>query len=518
MCRAGRVDELHPLRGPGPCTSRHAQLGLRALCVRAPHVRIQVRFSPLHRFLELGGDVNPIFFGMPRFFGIDVVRSLLLHGMGHVASRPEMEVRMRIARDGYLADLIASKGNGLVKVVTGIRRSGKSYLLEELFCEHLRDSGIPDGNIVFVALDDRRNRSLRDPDEMLAFLDSAVAAAPNPDAGVFVIIDEVQMLREFTDVLTSLLHRRGVDVFVTGSNSRFLATDVVTEFRGRADQHRIHPLSFKEYFSAVGGDAERAFADYLVWGGMPLALSFDSDERRAAYLADLLDEVYLADVVERNGLHDAEGLGELACVLASSVGSLTNPTRIANTFASRKGASLSDKTIEKYISCLEDAFLISRARRFDVKGRRYISSPSKWYFEDTGLRNARLGFRQIDEGHLLENVIFNELRRRGASVDVGVVESWGRASSGKTRRTSLEIDFVVNRGSMRCYVQSAASLADAATREREKRPLSLVGDNFRKLVVCADSLPPHSDDDGVQTIGVIDFLLDEDSLDRYAGV
>ena len=425
---------------------------------------------------------------------------------------------MRIARDHYLDQLIARKGNGLIKVVTGIRRCGKSYLLTNLFHEHLRSCGVPEDHIVEVALDDRRNKSLRDPDEMLAYLDAKVSGSADSSIPYYVVIDEVQLLDEFVDVLNSLLHVPNVDVYVSGSNSRFLATDVVTEFRGRGDQVRLHPLSFSEYCAAEGGDPTRAWSDYLVYGGMPLVLSYETPQEKAAYLQGLFDEVYLVDIVDRYHLRNAPELGELVDVLASAVGSLTNPTRIANTFASERGLSVDNKTVSRYIDYLRDAFLVSEARRYDVRGRAYINSPSKYYYEDTGLRNARLNFRQVEEGHLMENVIYNELVVRGYSVDVGVVNTFGRSAAGKTERKRLEIDFVVNRGSSRCYIQSALNIDSPEKAEQEKRSLKRVDDSFQKVVVVRDEPVPHYDDDGILIMGIRDFLLDPESLERFSGV
>lgn len=425
---------------------------------------------------------------------------------------------MRIERSRYLDRLVSKKGNGLIKVITGVRRCGKSYLLNVLFHEHLVSCGIDEGHIIEIALDDRRNRRLRDPDEMLAYLDARIAAAGDSEMPCYIVIDEVQLLDEFVDVLNSLLHVPSVDVYVTGSNSKFLASDVVTEFRGRGDQVRLHPLSFAEYCSAVPDDPRVAWNDYLVYGGMPLVLSMRSPEEKAAYLHGLFEEVYLIDIAQRHNLRNAEGLAQLVDVLASSVGSLVSPFKISNTFASEQRVSLSDKTIERYLVCLEDSFLVTPAKRYDVKGRRHIGSPSKLYFEDVGLRNARLNFRQIEESHLMENVVFNELVARGYSVDVGVVDAFGRDESGKTMRSRLEIDFVVNRGSTRYYVQSALRMDTPEKAAQEKRSLQKTGDSFRKLVITKDAIASHYDDDGIQTVDVLDFLLDPDSLERSADV
>ena len=422
---------------------------------------------------------------------------------------------MRIQRQAYLDKLIAKQGNGLVKVVTGIRRCGKSFLLFELFHEYLCSSGVSEGQIIEIALDDRRNKALRDPDNMLAYLDSRMVDRRTP---YYVIIDEVQMLDEFVDVLNSLLHTPNVDVYVTGSNSRFLATDVATEFRGRGDQIRVHPLSFAEFSQARGLDAERAWDEYLLYGGMPLILSQEGAREKAAYLISLLDEVYLVDIVERYGLRGAAGLEELVNVLASSIGSPTNPNRIADTFASERKTTIDDKTVRRYIDCLRDAFLLAEAKRFDIKGRRYIGSPSKYYFEDHGLRNACLNFRQIDEGHLMENVIYNELIRRGYSVDVGSIETFGKSKEGKTMRKQLEVDFVVNMGSSRCYIQSAWKMDTPEKMEQEKRSLLRLKDGFRRVLLVSETVASHYEDDGILVTDVKSFLLNQNSLEAAPSV
>ena len=410
---------------------------------------------------------------------------------------------MRINRDVYLQKLIDRKHNGMVKVVTGVRRCGKSYLLFELFREHLQHEGVPEDHIIAVQLDDRKNKALRDPDACDAYVRSRIGG----DGQYYILLDEVQLMDEFEDVLNGFSHIRNADVYATGSNSRFLSTDVITEFRGRGDEVRIHPLSFAEYHAAVDADWDDAWDSYLIYGGMPYAVQLATDTDRAAYLQRLFRETYLRDIVERNGVrHEAE-LEELTNVVASAVGSLTNPEKLARSFSSMKGLSLSAPTIKRYLGYLEDAFLVGKAKRYDVKGKRYISTPLKYYFEDVGLRNALLNFRQHEETHLMENVIFNELCMRGYAVDVGVVDI---TEAGAHKR--VEIDFVANRGSDRVYLQSAFALPDEAKREQETRPLRAVPDSFQKVVIQGGSHVPTRDENGLLTMGVKQFLLEGASL------
>ncbi|WP_165055723.1 MULTISPECIES: ATP-binding protein [unclassified Adlercreutzia] len=410
---------------------------------------------------------------------------------------------MRIERSIYLDKLIARKHNGLVKVVTGARRCGKSYLLFELFREHLLDEGVSPDRIIKIQLDDRKNKALRDPDACDAYVRERVGAGQH-----YALIDEVQMMDEFEDVLNGFLHIDNLDVYVTGSNSRFLSHDVITEFRGRGDEVRIHPLGFAEYYSAVGGDWDDAWNDYLTFGGMPHVAELKADRDKAAYLEALFRETYLRDIVERNKVqHEAE-LGELVDVVASAVGSLTNPDKLERAFRSLKGSSISAPTIKRYLGYLEDAFLLSEAKRYDVKGKKYISTPLKYYFEDVGLRNARLSFRQQEETHIMENVLYNELVVRGFKVDVGVV---GISEGGKRKR--LEIDFIANEGSRRYYIQSAFALPDAGKRAQEERPLLAVKDFFKKIIVVGGSARPSRDEHGIVTMGLKQFLLDPNSLE-----
>lgn len=415
---------------------------------------------------------------------------------------------MVIKRDIYLNKLIRKKKNGLIKVVTGVRRCGKSYLLFRLFHRHLTETGVPDDHIIEVALDDRSNKELRDPDMMLSFVKSRIQDGKD----YYIILDEVQYMDEFEDVLNSLLHIPNADIYVTGSNSRFLSSDVITQFRGRGDEIHVYPLSFREYYSEYQGTLDEAWDDYMIYGGLPLILSMESDEDKAEYLTALFQKVYISDIVERHNVRNKEELDELVDVLASAIGSYTSFVKLTKTFTSVKNKTISDKTIKNYIDYLTDAFLISKAVRYDIKGRKYIGSPAKYYFEDVGLRNARLGFRQVEESHLMENIIYNELRIRGYHVDVGIVEHYGKADDGRRTKRMLEVDFVAARGSEKYYIQSAFSIPDAEKAAQEKRSLLDISDSFRKIIVTGNNIKVRRDENGITTIGLRNFLLDEDSL------
>ena len=415
---------------------------------------------------------------------------------------------MEIKRDIYLNKLIRKKKNGLIKVVTGIRRCGKSYLLFHLFHDHLLDSGIPEDHIIEVALDDRSNKALRDPDAMLQFIKGNIRDRED----YYIVLDEVQYLDEFEDVLNSLLHIRNADIYVTGSNSRFLSSDVITQFRGRGDEIHVYPLSFAEFASAYPGSIEEAWDDYPVYGGLPLVLNMQAPEDKAEYLSSLFQKVYLSDIVERHRVRNKAELDELVDILASAIGSYTNQNKLVRTFKSVKGKAISDKTVKNYIDYLVDSYLISRAARYDIKGKKYIGSPSKYYFEDVGLRNARLGFRQIEPTHLMENIIYNELRIRGYHVDVGVVERSETNAAGKRGKKQLEVDFVATRGSEKYYIQSAYALPTADKLEQEQRSLLSIPDFFRRIVVVGDNIKVRRDENGITTIGLRNFLLDQDSL------
>ena len=415
---------------------------------------------------------------------------------------------MEIKRDMYLKKMIRKKKNGLIKVVTGVRRCGKSYLLFHLFHKHLLEEGVPEDHIIEIALDDRRNRALRDPDAMLRYIEARMQDADT----YYIILDEVQYMDEFEDVLNSLLHISNADVYVTGSNSRFLSSDVITEFRGRGDEIHVYPLCFREYASVYPGTVEEAWDDYVVYGGLPLTLSMEAPEDKAEYLATLFQKVYLSDIVERHKVRNKSELDELVDILASSTGSYTSLSKLTRTFKSVKNKTLSDKTIKNYMDYLMDSFLISKAVRFDIKGKKYIGSPAKYYFEDVGLRNARLGFRQVEENHLMENIIYNELRARGYHVDVGVVEHYSTSQSGKREKRRLEIDFVATKGSEKYYIQSAFAIPAADNVEQEQRGLRSISDSFRKIVVVGRNQKVRRNESGIATIGLQNFLLDEDSL------
>ena len=415
---------------------------------------------------------------------------------------------MEIKRDIYLDRLIRREKNGLIKVVTGVRRSGKSYLLFNLFHNYLLDKGVREDHIIEIALDDRSNKELRDPDIILKYVKAQIVDRDT----YYIILDEVQLLSEFEDVLNSFLHIRNADVYVTGSNSKFLSSDLITEFRGRGDEVRIYPLSFREYCSVYQGGIDEAWDDYFTYGGLPLILSRETPEEKAEYLMSLFQKVYLSDIVDRHKVRNREELDELVDVLASAVGSLTNPLKLANTFKTVKKKTISDKTLKKYIDYLMDAFLVSKAVRYDIKGRKYIGSPAKFYFEDMGLRNARLNFRQMEENHIMENIIYNELRIRGYHVDVGLVEQFGKNSDNKTTKKQLEVDFVVTRGSEKYYIQSAFAMDSEGKQEQEERPLNAIGDSFKKIIVVRDNIKIRRNDMGIVTIGIRNFLLNEDSL------
>lgn len=415
---------------------------------------------------------------------------------------------MEIKRAIYLDKLIRKKKNGLIKVITGVRRCGKSYLLFHLFHKHLLDSGVPENHIIEVALDDRSNKALRDPDAMLRFIKENI----RDEEDYYIILDEVQYLNEFEDVLNSLLHIRNADVYVTGSNSKFLSSDVITQFRGRGDEIHVYPLSFSEYVPAYQGSVDEAWDDYLIYGGMPLILTMAEPEDKAAYLNSLFQKVYISDIVERHDVRNKVELDELVDILASAIGSYTNQSKLVRTFKSVKGKTISDKTIKNYIDYLIDSFLISKAVRYDIKGKKYIGSPSKYYFEDVGLRNARLGFRQVEQTHLMENIIYNELRIREYHVDVGVVEYYGVNGEGKRGKKQLEVDFVATKGSEKHYIQSAFTLPTADKVDQEQRSLLRIPDSFRKIVIVGDNIKVRRDENGIITIGLRNFLLDENSL------
>ncbi len=417
---------------------------------------------------------------------------------------------MYIHRNQYLQRLIDRMHNGLIKVVTGIRRSGKSFLLLNIFRQYLRDSGIQDDHIIVMEFDRLQNRRYREPEVLMEYLTANI----KDDGSYYILLDEVQMLRDFEEVLNSLLRETNLDVYATGSNSKFLSTDVLTEFRGRGDEVHIFPLSFGEFMEVYDGDDYHGWAEYMMYGGLPLAVAMKTDEQKSKYLINLVRETYLKDIVERNSIEKPQELEDLLNVLASSVGSLTNPAKIEATFKSRLHSSISDNTINKYIGYLKEAFIIDAANRYDVKGRKYIGSPLKYYFEDVGLRNARLDFRQIEEPHLMENILYNELRMRGYNVDVGSVrQRYIDKVSGSKLTKHLEIDFVANLGSKRYYIQSAYSLPDEEKVRQEQASLLAAKDAFKKIIIVKDVIKPFHSEYGILTIGLFDFLHNQDSLD-----
>jgi predicted AAA+ superfamily ATPase len=416
---------------------------------------------------------------------------------------------MNINRDKYLNDLIDRMHNGMVKVVTGIRRCGKSYLIFTIFKNYLLEQGIDEQHILEIELDKRQNKKYRDPDMILDYIESCIV----DEKQYYILLDEVQLLEEFEEVLNSLLHIKNVDVYVTGSNSKFLSKDVITEFRGRGDEIHIYPLTFKEFMQVYEGDMYHGWAEYVMYGGLPLTVTMKTEEQKINYLTRLFEETYLKDIIERHHIEKPQELEDLVNVLASAIGSLTNVPKIEATFKSVIQSNISANTIRQYIEYLEDAFIINKANRYNVKGRKYIGTPLKYYFEDVGLRNAKLGFRQIEETHIMENIVYNELRSRGYSVDVGVVEKRGLNQEGKTVRSYLEIDFIANLGSKRYYIQSAFSMPTEEKRMQEKASLINVNDSFKKIIVVKDVVNVTRDEDGITTMSIFDFLLKENSLE-----
>lgn len=415
---------------------------------------------------------------------------------------------MNIKRQQYLDQLIASQRNGLIKIITGIRRCGKSYLLFKLFHEYLNSQGILDDHIIEIALDDRTNKDLRDPDNLLRYIKEQITDKEL----YYIMLDEVQMVDEFTDVLNSLLHISNADVYVTGSNSHFLSTDVVTEFRGRGDEIHLFPLSFSEYCEGYNGTTDKAWKDYYTYGGLPLILTLDTDKKKEDYLNNLYKSVYLVDVLERHKVKNMGEFDELVRIIASSIGSPCNPTKLANTFKSVKNIAIHHQTINKYLGFLEDAFLVEKSIRYNIKGKKYINTLAKYYFSDLGIRNALLGFRQQEETHIMENIIYNELRTRGLHVDVGMVEVRESDKSGKLIRKQLEVDFVVNQGSQRYYIQSAFAMPTREKEAQESASLLRIKDSFKKIIIVKDDIKPKRNEEGILTIGLKDFLLDKNSL------
>lgn len=412
-----------------------------------------------------------------------------------------------IKRDFYLDELKNKMHNGMIKVVTGIRRCGKSYLLFKIFVDYLIAQGVDKQHIIKVDLEDRRNKELRDPDKLLNYIDSKM----QDEKMYYILLDEVQHVPEFEEVLNSYLHVENADVYVTGSNSKFLSKDVITEFRGRGDEIRVKPLNFTEFVSVYNGSEDKALEEYLLYGGLPKVVLTKDPLQKEKYLKDLFATTYIRDIKERYKIKNEAEMDELIGIIASSIGGLTNPTKLLNTFKSVKNVDISKNTIISYLEILQDVFMIEKAERYDIKGKRYINTPSKYYFEDLGLRNARLNFRQVEKTYLLENLIYNELRGVGLSVDVGEVLVNEVSDEGKNVRKQLEVDFVCNMGYRRYYVQSAYSVADDDKREQELRPLRNIKDSFQKIIVVGDHTMRYQNDDGVLFISIYDFLLNKNA-------
>ena len=416
---------------------------------------------------------------------------------------------MEIRRDIYLNKLISKKHNGLIKVVTGMRRCGKSYLLFNLFKEYLVNEGVNENHIIEIAFDSFENRKYRDPEVLFPYLMEKIA----DNEMYYVLLDEVQMLDDFESVLNSLGRKKNVDVYVTGSNAKFLSKDIITEFRGRGDEVHMYPLTYSEFMSVYDGDKQEGWSDYVLFGGIPLVLGFETADQKSDFLKSLFEETYISDITGRNNIRNKAELEELLNILSSAIGSLTNPSKLSATFKSVKNKSISKDTIIKYIDYLKDSFLIDSAIRYDIKGKKYINTPSKYYFTDLGLRNARLNFRQVEETHAMENIIFNELKVRGYNVDVGVVVMNEVDKNGKKIRKQLEVDFVCNKGSKRFYIQSAYSLPDKEKMEQEQRSLVNTGDGFKKIIITKDAVAPLYNDEGILVMSVYDFLLNPDSME-----
>ena len=419
-----------------------------------------------------------------------------------------MENIMEIKRDYYLNKLIEKENNGLIKIVTGIRRCGKSYLLNELFYKYLLSKGVKESHIIVVALDEVENEHLLNPKELSKYVKSKIVDKEM----YYILLDEIQLVDNFVAVLNGFLRITNADTYVTGSNSKFLSTDIVTEFRGRGNEIRVYPLSFSEFSSAYKDNA-KAWKDYYTYGGLPLILKQNNDEEKMDYLTSQTNNVYLNDVIERNNVQNTEELSSLVEIISSSIGSLTNPNKLYNTFKSTTQSAITNKTISNYLDYLEEAFLIEKSNRYDVKGKKYIDTPLKYYFTDIGIRNSLLNFRQQEESHIMENIIYLELRRRGFNVDVGIVEIREKNDDDTTSRKQLEIDFIANKGNNKYYIQSALNMPTKEKTVQEQRPLLNINDSFKKIIIVKDDIKRKRDENGIITMGIFDFLLDIDSLD-----
>ena len=415
---------------------------------------------------------------------------------------------MQIKRDFYLRQLIDGKQNGLIKIVTGIRRCGKSFLLFKLFKQYLLDVGVDAGHIIQIALDDIESADLRDPLALYKHIRAKMVA----DGLYYVLLDEVQLVPRFEEVLNSLLRMDNADVYVTGSNSKFLSSDIITEFRGRGDEIHLYPLSLSEYCDGTGLSPAEAWKDYYTYGGLPHVLSLETEKKKFDYLSRLFESVYLIDILERQHIKNKAEFEELVKIMASGIGAPTNPAKLANTFKSVKKVSIDSVTINRYLGYMQDAFLIEKAERYDVKGKKYIGGLAKYYFSDLGLRNALLGLRQQEETHIMENIIYNELRRRGCKVDVGMVERRFVDNEGKWWRKQLGVDFVVNEGNQRYYIQSAWALPDEDKRKQETASLLRINDSFKKIIIVKDDIKSWRDENGILTMGLFDFLMNPGSL------
>lgn len=414
-----------------------------------------------------------------------------------------------IARTKYLAELVSLQHNGMIKVITGMRRCGKSYLLFEIFASYLESSGVPAERIIKVDLEDYKSRAMRNPDNLYAYVESCI----KDKEMYYLLLDEVQMLDSFEDVLNGFLKMHNVDIYVTGSNARFLSKDIITEFRGRGFEVKMYPLSFSEFMSVYAGSKQAGLNEYMLYGGLPQIVSYETDEQKVSFLNGLFAETYIKDIKERHQIRKDDDLEELINIMASGIGALTNPNKLSNTFRSEKKSSISYDTVKDYIDYLCDSFLIEKATRYDIKGKRYVNAPYKYYFMDLGLRNARLNFRQSGKSHLMENMIYNELRIRGFNVDVGVVPVVVKNTDEKQQRSTLEIDFICNLGSKRYYLQSAYRMESEEKRLQERSSLLKVDDSFKKIIVIGEESPIVRDEAGITTISMYDFLLNDRSLE-----
>lgn len=426
---------------------------------------------------------------------------------------------MEVKRDDYLKRLIDKQDNGMIKVITGLRRSGKSYLLYNLFRRYLLENITDEKHIIYLALDTEENKKFLDSSKLNEYLLSKIE---NENEKYYILLDEIQKVNDFVPVLNGFLYKKNVDVYVTGSNSKMLSSDISTEFRGRGDVIHLYPLTFKEYLEAYDGDKDDAWNDYVLYGGLPYTLLCKSEEDKSDYLKSLYKETYFEDIKERRSIKNEQLFNDILDVLSSQIGSLTNPTRLANIINDRYQNKSNDKsedvvnknTVDTYISYIEDAFLINKAQRYDIKGNHYINSPYKYYYEDIGLRNARLNFRQIDDGHIMENIIYNELISRRYNVDIGIVEVYNKNDNGNTTRKNYEVDFIVNKGAKKYYIQSAYQLTNDIKLKQEKQSLSHINDSFKKIIIVKDNIKTRIDNDGIITMGIYHFLLNKDSLDN----